>query len=411
VRHLLAFDPSSPALCLVSAHTRGPGATSEPTLLAHLLTYIAKSDVLFTFDTWQTWLGILLSVILAILLLATIVSRPRGARNAFALLVLAMLAIYIFAPASIVGDSWCASGWRSSFALVPLAWIAPRWPQRVTNATATSWPCSFHRLQRVYLTQRYRTMDRKMTELVNAAQSIGTDTVFLPLTVSRAPRGKLRRRARARHRLRGHRKALRRSRQLRDRHRLLSHRQPTPASSPPTSTPSRRRRRSSTSRNSAPARSTSSPATSGRNRRCGTQLLRDYRIRPLRARGTVGAWRWSTPARRSSASSAGGRSQHRSARAPGGVWWNVIQTVRNDGSEPAHIHASGCAAPPCEFDVAAETVAPLSANGSFLVVYAEAKAGPKLAFRTLAERTAPDGSKTSMPMPAVHERDFPQGGH
>jgi len=95
--------------------------------------------------------------------------------------------------------------------------------------------------------------------------------------------------------------------------------------------------------------------------------------------------------------------------APGGVWWNVAQSVRNDGPRTAILHAAGCAAPQCEFELAPGKSVPLSAAGSFLLVYAEKENADKLTFTTVAERTAPDGTKTSMPVPAVPERDFRTG--
>ncbi len=95
--------------------------------------------------------------------------------------------------------------------------------------------------------------------------------------------------------------------------------------------------------------------------------------------------------------------------APGGVWWNVAQSVRNDGPKPAIIHAIGCTAPQCEFELGPGKSAPLSATGAFLIVYAERENADHLTFTTIAERTAPDGTKTSMPMPAVRERDFHDG--
>ncbi len=95
--------------------------------------------------------------------------------------------------------------------------------------------------------------------------------------------------------------------------------------------------------------------------------------------------------------------------APGGVWWNVSQSVRNDGPKPAILHATGCAALQCEFELAPGQSLPLSSNGSFLIVFAEKENADKLTFTTIADRTAPDGTKTSMPMLAVPERDFHTG--
>jgi 4-amino-4-deoxy-L-arabinose transferase-like glycosyltransferase len=95
--------------------------------------------------------------------------------------------------------------------------------------------------------------------------------------------------------------------------------------------------------------------------------------------------------------------------APGGVWWNVAQSVRNDGPKAAIVHAIGCAAPQCELELAPGKSMPLSATGSFLIVYVEKENAGKLTFTTIAERTAPDGTKTSMPMPSVPERDFRTG--
>lgn len=402
-KHLLAFVPVLPLFAWF-AHTRGGGATAEKAPLGQILSYIAKSDVLFTFDAWQTWLGIAVSIILAILLIA---SRPRGARNAFALLILAMLAIYLFAPTSIVGGQLVRERMALFVALVPLAWIAPRWPQRVTNAIAVGLAL-LSITYSAYLTRRYRAMDRRMTELVDAAQWIGHDTVFLPLTVDRAPRGSF-------VGVLAHAidyVAIEKRCVDLDNYETGTDYFPI-ANNPDIVAPDIYAIEAQTAFLDLAQFTSRAEYVFTRNigskAPVWTQLLRDYDVVHASPAGTV--WRV-TPERSGApvecillpvAGSTGPRG------APGGVWWNVTQSVRNDSSETAHIHATGCAEPPCEFELAPKQSVALSANGSFLVVYTEAKSAKRLTFTTIAERTAADGSKMSMPMPAVHERDFDRG--
>lgn len=402
-KHLLAFVPVLPLFAWF-AHTRGGAATPEHAPLGHILSYIAKSDVLFTFDAWQTWLGIALSVILAVLLIA---SRPRGARNAFALLIVAMLAIYLFAPTSIVGGQLVRERMALFVALVPLGWIAPRWPQRVTGALASGLAL-LSIAYSVYLTHRYRAMDRRMTELVDAAQWIGSDTVFLPLTVQRAPRGSF-------VGVLAHAidyVAIEKRCVDLDNYETGTDYFPV-ANHPNIIAPDIYAIEAQTAFLDLAQFTSRAEYVFTRNlgpeSPVWAQLLRDYRIVHASPAGTV--WRVAlehsgAPVERILLPVAGSTGPR---GAPGGVWWNVMQTVRNDGSEPAHIHATGCAAPPCEFELAPKQSLPLSANGSFLVVYAEAKSSKKLTFATIAERTGSDGSKTSMTIPAVHERDFGKG--
>jgi hypothetical protein len=88
------------------------------------------------------------------------------------------------------------------------------------------------------------------------------------------------------------------------------------------------------------------------------------------------------------------------------VWWNVAQSVRNNGNATAHVHAAGCAGE-CSFDLAPHASHVLASDRPFLVIYAGQ--GDVLAFTTVAERIAPDGSTTSMAFPAIRARDFRAG--
>jgi hypothetical protein len=400
-RHLLSFVPVIPLLGWF-ALTRGGGGAAERLPASELAAYIAKSMVLFTFDQWQTWLGIGLFVLIVVLI-AT--SRPAGPRRSFVLPMLAMLAIYAFAPSSIVGGQMVRERMALFVALVPLAWIAPRWPRRVT-AVLTLALSVLSLVYSGYLVRRFRTMDRRMAELVDAARPIGKESTFLPLVTGRAPSGSF--------------------------VGILAHAVDYAAIE----------RRAVDLDNYEPGTDyfpiANNPdlvaadiyaieaetafidlATVGA--RAGyvftwgigpgsplwPQLVRDYHLVSTRGAGQV--WRASleragTHVQRILLPVAGSIGRR---GAPGGVWWNVTQSVRNDGDAPAFVHVAGCAGGQCAFELAPHASHPLTSEATFLVAYAGE--GDALTFTTVAERTAPDGSTTSMTFPAVRQRDFRTG--
>jgi hypothetical protein len=406
-RHLLAFVPVLPLMAWFALTQPGRPVTGH--VSAELL-WLTLTRALTAFSSNETTLGVALVVVLMVLIVATIASRPRGARNFFLIPTIAIVALYLGAPANMFGGSLIRERMALFVLLVPLAWVAPRWPRAATSSivallTVVSLAYTAH------LVVRYRSRDRAIADFVRSARAIGPHTVVLPLIANRiAGDGVTELPQHAFDYV-----ALEKNDVTLDNYEASAGYFPianTSDAPPPDSYTIEvvpglidvakytwRAAYVFTWRVEA-----NSPLWSQLQQHC--VLVSDkppgqvWRSRFEPPKGTVQTTLLPI------AGSVGRRG------APGGVWWVVDQTVTNRGKDSIRVHVNGCAADVmrgCELDLAPGQSMPLSSRNSFLFITCDATAAGNLAFSTIAKRIAPDGTTSSIVLPAVPQRDFRRG--
>jgi len=179
-KHLLALVPVLPLLAWYAVTSRGPWRPLRASV-SEILSYITWTETLATLGQAREWLGGAFFVLLVALMIATIACRPHGERNAYLLPMLAMIVLYTFSPGHFAGGLVIQERVALFIPLVPLAWIAPCWQQRVTRAIAVALTIAV--LADIgYVAVRFRVSDREMARLVDAAGALGRNTTVLPLT-------------------------------------------------------------------------------------------------------------------------------------------------------------------------------------------------------------------------------------
>lgn len=406
-RHVLAFVPVLPLMTWFVLTQ--PGKRVGEHVSAELL-WLTLTRALTSFHPNETKLGIALVVVLAALIVATLVSRPRSERNVFLIPTIAIVALYVGSPASMFNGSLIRERMALFVFLVPLAWVAPRWPRSVTNAivallTVVSLTYTAH------LVLRYRKSDRAIVDFVRSAGAIGSNTVVLPLIDKRIAADGITE-------LPQHAfdyVALEKNDVTLDNYEANAGYFPI-ANRPEVPPPDTyaievvpglldvakyawRAAYVFTWRVEA-------------NSPLWPQLQRHYILVSDKPPGRV--WRSQVEQPKSAlqtillpiAGSVGRRG------APGGVWWVVDQTMTNRGRDAIRVHVNGCATEVmrgCEFDLAPGQSLPLASHNSFLFVSCDAAEAGHLAFSTVAKRIGPDGTTSSIALPAVRQRDFRRG--
>ena len=172
-KHLLVFLPVLPLLVWYARTSRGQWRPLHATA-SEIVTYITWTQTLVTVGELQEWLGGALFVMLIALMIATIVCRPRSERNVFLLPLLATIVLYTFSPGEFAGGLAIQERIALFIPLIPLAWIAPCWRQRVTGTIAVA--LTVVAIADIgYICVRFRETDREMVRLVNAADALGSD--------------------------------------------------------------------------------------------------------------------------------------------------------------------------------------------------------------------------------------------
>src|SRR5216684_284466 len=190
-RHLIALLPLVP-LVVWFACTRGivlaPGTWS---IRGHF-SYIEQMWVILTFDGYQTRLGFALFVMLAALIAVTLVRRRWrwSESDAFIVLTIAIIVIYLRAPNATSGGSMVLERMALFVVLSPLVWLAPRLPHRVTTALVILFALVSIGYSG-YLVRRYRGLSRRTRELIQAAAPLGRNATMLPIVRDVRPPGSI----------------------------------------------------------------------------------------------------------------------------------------------------------------------------------------------------------------------------
>ena len=406
-RHFLAFVPVSP-LIVWFALTQPGKRVSESASTQHPWTTLVR--MLTSFQPGEVKLGVALVVLLVVLIVATLGSGPRGHRNYFLISTIAIVALYLGSPASMFGGTFIHERMALFVLLVPLAWIAPRWPHSVTISivillTIVSLGYTVH------LVLCYQRKDSAIAAFVRSAGAIGSRTVVLPLIENRTATN-----------------GIDDIPQhafdyvvLEKRDVTLDNYEAAVGYFPITNTP-----------NASATDIYAIEAEPGvldladyawRAKYVFTwrvaagsplwpQLQRHYTLVSDIPPGRV--WRSRSEPALSSLQSfllpIAGSVERRGA--PGGVWWVVDQTMMNRGRDSIHGHVVGCSTKVmenCEFELAPGRSLPLASRDSFLMVTSDAARAEDLAFSTIAKRIDPDGTTSSIALPSVPWRDFRHG--
>jgi hypothetical protein len=188
-RHLIALLPLVP---LVVWFARTQGMTLAPgtwSLRGHF-SYIEQMWVILTFDRYQAKLGVTLFVTLTVLIVVTFVRRRWrwSEGDAFIVLTIVIIAIYLRAPDATSGGTMVLSRMALFVVLSPLAWLAPRLPRRVTTTLVVLFALISIGYTG-YLIRRYRGLSRRTHELIQAAAPLGRNTTMLPIVRDVRPPG------------------------------------------------------------------------------------------------------------------------------------------------------------------------------------------------------------------------------
>ncbi len=190
-RHLIALLPLVP---LIVWFARTQGTTLAPgtwSLWGHF-SYIEQMWVIYTFDGYQTKLGVALFVVLSALIVVTFIRRrwPWSEGDAFIILTIAIIAIYLRAPNATSGGTMVLERMALFVVLSPLIWLAPRLPRRVTTTLIVLFAL-LSLGYTSYLVRRYRGLSRRTRELIDAAAPLGRNTTMLPLVRDVRPPGSI----------------------------------------------------------------------------------------------------------------------------------------------------------------------------------------------------------------------------
>ena len=183
-RHALHLVALLPTLSLLVWFWRQRGATLEA---AHysgfgLFSYIMRMWVMLSFDEYQTKLGFALFCLLAALIVLTFVRRQWrwSEGDGFILLTLAIIVLFARAPMATSGGTMIMERMALFVVLSPLAWIAPRLPRRAV-ITMVILLTIVSLAYTGYLVRRYRSLSRRVEELVRSAGALEPASTMLPL--------------------------------------------------------------------------------------------------------------------------------------------------------------------------------------------------------------------------------------
>jgi hypothetical protein len=180
-RHSIAILPVLP---LLAWFFRVRGATLAPAKVSALglFSYIMRMWVMYTFDEYQTKLGLALFLVISALIVVTLIRRRWrwSEGDAFVLVTLALVAVYVRTPSATSGGSMIMERMALFVVLSPLAWLAPRLPRRAAIAFVVVFSV-VSLVYTGYLVRRYRSLSRHVEELVRSADALGRGTAFVPL--------------------------------------------------------------------------------------------------------------------------------------------------------------------------------------------------------------------------------------
>lgn len=190
-RHLIALLPVIP-LFVWFARTQGTTLAPGTWSLRGHFSYIEQMWVILTFDDYQTRLGFALFVVLTALIVFTFIRRrwrwTEG--DAFIILTMVIIAIYLRAPNATSGGSMVLERMALFVVLSSFAWLAPRLPKRLTTALVVLFALVSIGYTG-YLVRRYRGLSRRTRALIQSAIPIGSNTTLLPIVRDVRPQGSI----------------------------------------------------------------------------------------------------------------------------------------------------------------------------------------------------------------------------
>jgi hypothetical protein len=188
-RHLIAFLPVLPLLAWFVLRERGQSYPSDWTTWHHL-TFLAQTQEIATYAIWQLKFGAALCVLTLLLMAITVaVERRRREADAFVLILAAVIAVFMLAPAATSGGSMVLERLGLFISLLPLPWLSPRLGKVGRGAFAVAMAIVAVAYT-VYLTRNDRRIARETTALVRAAR-IPKNRTFFPVVADRQPEGTL----------------------------------------------------------------------------------------------------------------------------------------------------------------------------------------------------------------------------
>jgi hypothetical protein len=189
-RHLLALVPLLPLVAWFLGRRGASLAVPAHADAAGLFSYLQKMWVILTFDDYQARLGVWLFAFLAAAIVVTFLRRRWrwDESDAFILVTLAVVVLYARAPASSSGGTMVFERMALFVVLSPLAWLDLRLPRRASVALTIALAV-LSLAYTGYLTRRYRTLSKRMADVVRTAGAIGRDSTFLALVRDARPPG------------------------------------------------------------------------------------------------------------------------------------------------------------------------------------------------------------------------------
>lgn len=198
VFHLVALLPTVALLSwfFLTHHGTGP-VVWAPRLL--LVSYLTKSELLYTFDRRQIVFGQAFSVMMAVLLLATFAvenvarvasgARPRlRARDGFLVTVIVLVVAYFCSPADFGGGAVINQRLALFVLVSPIAWFSPR-IRRMAGVPLMVTFSVIALLNAGFYLRHYRQCSRTTRDFLTVIRKASPNTVVLPLLFSRSMPG------------------------------------------------------------------------------------------------------------------------------------------------------------------------------------------------------------------------------
>jgi hypothetical protein len=181
-RHLIALLPVAPLLLwfgpVGGKYLQGPVRRGE------LFRWVARMRMLYTFDQRQLVFGMILSILLGTLIVATLIRRRWKWSDSNAFLLLSVVVVAIYAASQFVIPD--VQERLSLFVvLMPLAWLDSRVPRRTVMAIGVVLALAYCG----YIINRYRVAGSHLARFVRSADAVGRQATLLPFLYEIGPPG------------------------------------------------------------------------------------------------------------------------------------------------------------------------------------------------------------------------------
>ncbi len=185
--HLVALAPASLLLLWFIVQHAG-GVVSDRRSIASLLKYIVRNEVIFNFGEWQFYAGLVLSLILIALSIATALREPRRDADVFVVLFVIFLALFLWSPDAFAGGSLLTERLSLFVPLVLLPWLSPQINARAIDAIV-GFLALFAIFNAGFYTVRFRQNAAVVRQMVKAFAPVAPDSTLLPLLLDRTSSG------------------------------------------------------------------------------------------------------------------------------------------------------------------------------------------------------------------------------